>query len=209
MKKYISIIGIILLLLAGSGLFAQSGTAKLSLQYNYGIPLGDFKNNFIANSSPRGFMGDLSFGLNYKWALGVGIGFQDYSQKYDRSVYNLAENQQVSGVLSNSIQTVPLLFKVHYTPLGGNGWIQPYISAGAGVNFVTYNQYLGEFSSYNESKGRWAAMADAGLIIPFKKWNNSTSFLLGASYNYTDFKQTDASTLTNLGLHAGFTFAIH
>lgn len=212
MKKYISIIiiiSVVLLLFSGSALFAQSGTAKFSLQYNYGIPLGDFKNNYIANSSPRGFMGDLSFGLNYKWALGVGVGFQDYSHKYDRSVYNLAENQQVSGVLSNSIQTVPLLFKVYYTPLGGTGLIQPYISAGAGVNFVTYNQYLGEFSSYNNSQGRLAAMADAGVIVPFKKWNNSVSFLLGASYNYTDFKESGASNLTNLGIHAGFTFALH
>ncbi len=209
MKKFISIIGVVLLFLLSSTLFAQSGATKFSLQYNYGLPLGDLKNNYIANSSPRGFMGDLSFGLNNKWALGLGIGYQDYYQKYDRVVYDLAKNQQVSAVLSNSIQTVPLLFKAYYTPLGGTGLIQPYVSAGAGISFVTYNQYLGEFSSYSDSKGRLAALADAGVIVPFKMRNAGVSFLLGASYNYTAFKESNASNLTNLGIHAGFTFALH
>lgn len=208
MKKYISIFGIVVLVLSGSALFAQAGSTKLSLQYNYGIPLGNFKSDYISNSSPRGFMGDLSFGLNNKWALGVGVGYQDYAQKYDRAVYDLAKNQQVSAVLSNSIQTVPLLFKAYYTPLGGTGLIQPYVSAGAGISFVTYNQYLGEFSSYSNSKAKLAAMADAGIMVPFNRRDAGVSFLLGASYNYTDFKESGASNLTNVGIHAGFTFAL-
>lgn len=208
MKKYISIL-LVLLVLSVSQLYAQPGTAKLSLQYNYGIPLGDFKNNYVSNSSPRGFTGDLSFALNYKWALGVGFGFQDYYQKYDRAVYDLDKNQQVSAVLSNSVQTIPVLFKACYTPLAGTGLIQPYVSAGAGVNFITNNQYLGEFSSYNNSKGRLAAMADAGIIVPFKRREAGISFLLGASYNYTDYKESDASNLSNIGIHAGLTFALH
>jgi len=209
MKKFISIFGIVIFVLSGSVLFAQAGSTKLTLQYNYGIPLGDFKSNYISNSSPRGFVGDLSFGLNNRWALGLGVGYQDYAQKYDRAVYDLADNQQVSAVLSNSVQAVPLLFKAYYTPLVGTGWIQPYVSAGAGISFVTYNQYLGEFSSYNNTKGRVAAMADAGIIVPLNRRNTGVSFLLGASYNYTDFKESGASNLTNLGVHAGFTFALH
>ncbi len=208
MKKYASIILVVLLVLSWSALLAQPGTARLSLQYNYGIPLGGFKNSVVSDGSPRGFTGDLAFALNYKWALGAGIGFQDYYQKYDRTVYDLDKNQQVSAVLSNSIQVVPLLFKAYYTPLGGTGFLQPYLSAGAGIGFITNNQYLGEFSSYHDSKGRLAASGEAGVMVPFKRRDAGVSFLVGATYNYVDFKEGGSSNLSNIGVHAGFTFLL-
>lgn len=210
MKKYISIISIITVFsLFANPLFAQKGVGKLNLQYNYSFPLGNFKNNYVSQGSARGFAGDLSFGLNNKWSLGLGLGFQDYYQKYDRAVYNLAGNKQISAVLSNSIQVIPVLAKATFTPLAQtNSFIQPYVSGGAGVSFVTYNQYLGEFSSYNSSHGNFTAQADAGVMIPLSKNNPNNTVEVGASYNYTKFNQSDASNLNSIGIHAGFIFRL-
>lgn len=210
MKKY-SFIALILasLLFSGSSLFAQKGVAKLNLEWNAGLPLGNFKSNYISNGSLRGFTGDVTVGLNNQWALGLGFGTQDFYQKYPMATYDLAPNQQVSAVVTNSIQIMPLLFKAMYTPFqGSTRLIQPYVTAGAGIAFVNYNQYLGEFSSNNTPKGQLSAMADGGIMIPFNKYNSNTAFQLGASFQYVHFNQPDAMALNTVNIHAGFIFRL-
>jgi len=210
MKKYIIPIVILMCLASVNSVMAQRGVVKLNAGYNVGLPLGNFKSNYVSNTSPRGIMGDLSLGLNNKFAVGIGFGFQDFYQKYPRAVYDLAPNQQISAVLSNSIQMVPVLAKFTYTPfLGTTKLIQPYASVGAGISFVTYNQYLGEFSSDNTSGGKFSAMADAGIDLPFSRYNSNVAAKIGVSYNYTKFGMSDASNINMVGIHAGLIFQLH
>jgi len=70
----------VLLFAAGNAVKAQSNL-KINLNYNYSMPLGNFKNDIINNGSPRGFSGDISYYFNKTWALGLGFGYQDYYQK--------------------------------------------------------------------------------------------------------------------------------
>ncbi|MES2004472.1 MAG: outer membrane beta-barrel protein [Bacteroidota bacterium] len=211
MKQYWITSLLLLFLLPASSLLAQQGEVKVNLGYTIGLPLGDFKTNYIPNASPRGFMGDLSYGINNRWAIGLGFGYQDFYHQYDRTVYDLASNKQISAVLTNSIQTVPLIAKVSFTPMQGTvHLIQPYLSAGAGISLLTFHQYLGEFSADdNRTKAKFTAMADAGFIVPFHKRDTNTGFQLGVSYNYTRFGQPDAANLNTVGIHAGLVFQLH
>src|SRR6476661_10422550 len=134
MKKRISItFSIIVLSIFALHTNAQKGEWKLNLNYNYGLPLGSFKNDIISKSSPRGFGGDFMYGINDRFSVGIYGGYQDFYQKYPRALYPTDNHEVTSAVLSNSIQTIPILVKGKFMPLGEkHAPVQPYISLGAG-----------------------------------------------------------------------------
>jgi hypothetical protein len=187
---------------------AQSrGKAKLGLGYSYGLPLGSFKTDVISEASPRGFNGDLMFTINRKWSAGIGFGFQDYYQKYPRAVYETGNHEATSAVVSNSVQMLPVLAKGVFTPLGAKGgFVQPYISAGAGLNFIDFRQYLGEFGS-GISTASFMMQGGAGIMIPFAK-HSASGFNIGADYNYVTYQKYGYSTMNNLSFHAGIHFPL-
>ena len=108
---FIAISAFMLLSLAAS---AQKGTLQLNLNYNYGIPLGAFKSDLVNDNSPRGGRGSIMYSFSDRLSAGLESGYQDYYQKYPRDVYPLSSSQDVSAVLSNSIQTTPFLLKAKY-----------------------------------------------------------------------------------------------
>jgi hypothetical protein len=181
----------------------QKGVTQFNLQYNYALPLGDFKSNYISNGSPRGFYGDIMYGISNKFALGGSVGHQDFYQKYDRAIYDIDKGQQVSAVISNSIQTLPIMVRGSFMPLGNKpSLVQPYISAGAGIAFVSYRQFLGEFSN-SDNSARFTLQGDVGVSVPFTQTRN-VGVKLGASYNYIPYNKDIVNNISSLGLHAGF-----
>lgn len=200
MKNKKIIIAFVAALFSLSAVQAQTGLAKLDLSYNVALPMGDFKNNTVNNASYRGFQASVLYGLSDRLSVGLGTGFQDFYQKYPRQMYKLTDGSDVSAVLSNSVQTLPILAtaKYSFTP---DAAVQPYASLGVGGNLITYKQLLGEFGN-QKSKFGFAARPEAGVYVPFKKGGVS-GFALGASYNIMPFKELGGSNLNNLGLHAG------
>jgi hypothetical protein len=207
MKK----IGIMLSAIAG--LFvsniarAQDNKLKVELGYNISAPLGQFKNNYIGNTSFNGFIGEISYAIHPKFSLGLNMGYQNYYQKYDRAVYKMDNNQTVSAVISNNLELMPLMVRGTYFFAGGSSAIQPYFSAGAGANFVNYAQYLGEFGG-PQSSASFAAQAGAGVLVPFGKKLNRSGLKLGATYNYLPYNKNDLSNLNNIGANIGVVFAL-
>jgi len=130
MKKVINaVFSIIILSVFALHANAQKGEWKLNLNYNYSFPLGSFKNDIINNASPRGFSGDFMYDINNKFAVGLHGAYQDYYQKYPRAVYQTDNHEVTSAVLSNSIQTMPILLKASFSPLGAtHAPIKPYIA---------------------------------------------------------------------------------
>lgn len=182
---------------------------KMELSYNISTPLGSFKNDYINKTSFRGAIGEISYTINPKFSLGLQSGYQNYYQKYGRQLYKLEGNQTVSAVLTNSMDIVPVLLRGTYYPMGGSASaiVQPYVSAGAGVNMVNYGQYLGEFGGI-QSSSAFAAQAGAGIVIPFGKRVNQTGFKLGVTYNYSSYNRNDISKLNSAGINAGVVFSL-
>ena len=201
MKKIKTMIaGLCIMMCFALNAHAQKRPLKLDLNYDYSIPLSGFKNDLISNGSPRGFMGGLMYSFSDQLSAGLSFGFQDYYQKYPRAIYNLNKIQQISAVISNSIQTTPVLLKATYF-LQPNTFLKPYVSLGAGANIIDFKQYYGEFGNSQSTVG-FRAQGGLGLITPFKK--TSTSALnLGATYDYASYKKNGYKDLNSLNIKAG------
>lgn len=208
MKKIVSMLTATAVFMATAvTVHAQKGNIKADINYDYSLPLGNFKNNVISNGSPRGGSFNIMYSLSNKLALGGGVGFQDYYQKYPRAIYKTGDNETTSAVLSNSIQSVPLMAKIAYTPLGSTGSpVQPYIQGGAGFSFVTVKQYLGEFGGADNAV-TFAAQAGAGVFVPFGKLS-SAGLRIGADFNYLPYNKNGFGSFNNLDLHAGVYFPL-
>lgn len=206
MKRSVRMFVFLFVLMTGYSQWAKAqlsvGEMRLNLFYNYSMPQGSFKEDMISNGSPRGGKGELMYGLSRTLAAGVHVGFQDYYQKYPRDVYSTSKNEEVSAVLTNSVQTTPIVAKVLFSPLGNQRLlIQPYVSAGAGLNLINYRQFLGQFESSDASAG-FVAQAGAGIQIPFGGVSSS-GIMLGVNYNYAPYKKYGFSNLNTLDFQAG------
>lgn len=184
---------------------AQDGKLKLHLNYNYSIPVGGFNSDLVSNTSPRGFNGSIMYTFNNTWEGGLSIGYQDYYQKYKRSVYALSKTQDVSAVLSNSIQTTPVLLTTRFSPLRAAS-VKPYIAVGAGVNIIDFRQYLGEFGS-EQTNAAFVAQGALGVTIPFGRLKTS-GIDVGANYDYSPYNKYGYNDLNTVNAHAGIFFQI-
>jgi hypothetical protein len=196
-----------LLLALSLNVHAQQHELRLNLHYSYAMPLGNFKNDVISNSSPRGVTGDLLYGINNKISVGLGLGFQDFYQKYPRDLYPTGDHETTSAVLSNSVQIMPVLAKVEVYPFSGKrASVQPYISAGAGLDIISFTQYLGEFGGSNNSAGLML-QGGAGFKVPFNA-TGSAGLSLGANYNMVNYKKNGFDNFNNVNFQAGLYFPL-
>jgi opacity protein-like surface antigen len=185
---------------------AQKGTLKFDLNYNYSVPLSSFKSDLIKENSPRGARGSIMYSFTDKLSAGIESGYQDYYQKYPRDIYSTGKTEQVSAVLTNSIQTTPLLVKAKYSLSNGSA-IKPYISLGAGANLIDFNQYFGEFGNGNTNVG-FIGEGGLGVSIPFGK-TKASGIDIGATYDYAPYNKYGYHDLNSVNLKAGVYFPLH
>lgn len=207
MKKNIIIASCLMIagIFFSQSLIAQKKPLTIELNYNYSVPVSGFKSDLISNSSPRGFRASIMYPFSNKLAAGVQFGFQDYYQKYPREIYHSGPSQDISAVMSNSIQTTPIILKAKYYPLQ-NSYVKPYISAGAGGNLIDFKQYLGEFGSTQTNVG-FLAQGGVGLMVPFKK-TSASGFYVGATYDYAPYNRNGYKDLSSVNFQAGINFEI-
>lgn len=191
-------------LLATIAVQAQDNRLKLNVNYNVGIPSGSFQ-DYVGNTSYRGWTGNVTYDLNNHIAIGLGAGYQDFYEKHPRTMYKLSDGGDISAVVSYSIQTIPALAMVRYNITPGSS-VQPYIGVGAGGNFVMFNQYLGEFNN-SQSKVKFAARPEAGVFIPFRK-AGQTGVNINGVYNYMPFNEYGIDNLSNWGVGVGLSFPL-
>lgn len=203
MKKIkIVLITIIALSLGAIKVSAQRGEVRMTASIAGATPLGDFK-DVVDKTSLRGMDVNILYGINDKLSAGLNIGFQDFYQKFPRAVYKLADGSDISAVLTNSIQTIPLLATARYNFMP-EARVQPYASAGAGGAIVLNRQYIGEYPN-ETNKFSFAAKPAVGVYIPFRK-QGEVGINLAVNYNYIAYKQDDISNLSYIGFTIGIGF---
>jgi opacity protein-like surface antigen len=202
MKTINSIGLLVLLLFAGLTVQAQS-RFRLNLNYNVSVPAGNFR-DFIEETSWRGWTGNLLYGINDRLSVGLGTGFQDYYEKFPRAVYKLREGGEISAVVTNSIQTIPLLAVAQYNFLP-RAVVQPYVGVGVGGNIIVFDQYLGEFSN-SESTIGFALRPEVGLQVPIGKRGFSAN--VNGMYNYMPYTRNNMDGLHNWAVGAGIRFSL-
>lgn len=200
-------IGALLLVMAILPAMAQERTT-MGIQYQYGLPMGEFKNSLIKEGSPRGASIDIQYAINPQWRIGGGLSYQDFYQKNPRQTYKMSDGSDISAVVTNSIQSTALMAKGSFLPLGADSSrLQPYISLGAGANLVQNSQLLGEFASSDDVGVRFAAQGGAGVqyAVGAKK---QTALTLGAVYNYMPVNLEGIKNINNLAVQAGVRFIL-
>ncbi|MFT3825246.1 MAG: OmpW family outer membrane protein [Chitinophagaceae bacterium] len=204
MKTYQAIIFLVMGIAGAITTNAQeAGEVRVNLNYAVGIPAGSFSSDAVNKTSYRGWTGNILYGINDKISVGLGLGYQDFYQKYPRNVYKLSDGSDVSGVLSNSIQTVPVLASVQYNFLPHHA-IQPYAGVGVGGNLIMFRQYIGEFESSRNSIG-FAVRPEAGINIPVSP---RFGFNVNGMYNYMPYNKDGINNLSSWGVGAGIRFSL-
>ena len=194
----------IILLISCPALHAQD-QLQVTAGYNINVPAGSFR-DYVTHPAYKGFNVGLAYPINPQLSVGLSFGYNDYYQKYPRQTYDDGKGSTISAVVSNSVQQIPLLLTANYT-LVKKGFIRPYIGAGGGVNFVTFDQYLGEFND-PQTKTKWALKGEAGFYIPLSSYS-STAIKVGGSYNYSPYNSDGVKNLDTWGIEAGIRFPVH
>jgi hypothetical protein len=180
----------------------------ITIKYQYALPMGDFKKNLIGNGSPRGGAISILHAVNPKWRVGGTLGYQDFYQKDPRNTYRMDDGSDISAVVSNSLQTTPLMATGMFQPLGADSSrLQPYILGGAGINMVQYSQLLGEFNNGDDVWIRFAAQAGAGVSYTLGTAQR-TALVVGFVYNYVPLNRNSLKNANNLAVQAGIRFGL-
>ena len=181
---------------------AQQGELRMTASIAGATPVGKFK-DLVDKTSLRGADVNILYGINDQLSVGLNAGFQDFYQKFPRAIYKLSDGSDISAVLTNSIQTIPLLATARYNFMP-EARVQPYASAGIGGTFVINRQFIGEYPN-DDNKIGFAARPGAGIYIPFRK-QGEVGVNLGVNYNYISYKQDDISNLSYIGFTIGIGF---
>jgi len=204
MKRIIAYIVIVLVFVFGFSDLQAQNKLQFKIGYNTGMPIGSFK-DVMSKNSFRGYRGEINYPVNEQLKIGLGVSFNDFYEQFPRKIYHTSEGT-LSAVVSNSIQTTPILIKGEYE-LIKKGWIRPYAGLGAGFNLISYARYFGEFGS-KKSAFKPAVGAEAGINIPFNKETRASGINIGGHFNYLPFKYNELSNLNNWGLHAAVYFPL-
>ena len=199
-------------LFLGTAAFAQyeRGIKKLNLWYNYAMPMGDIKTNYFGDNSPRAASVEMLWHLNSQLQLGIGSGIANFYEKTPRQTYKLADGSDISAVMTNTLQSIPVLATAVYSPMNKAGAIpvfSPFVQLGAGIAMNNFNRYLGEFTNESFNKVQFAAKAGVGGRVAFGRYKQH-GVLAGVHYNYSGLSLTDANSLTYLTGGIGLSFAI-
>ncbi|MBC7937453.1 MAG: hypothetical protein H7Y86_19070 [Rhizobacter sp.] len=184
---------------------AQQGL-QVSVNYNASTPLGSSFRDYVNKTSFRGLQESVLFGINSHFRVGLQSSYNDFYQKYERQVYKFTDGSDVSTVLSNTLQTVPVFAKGEYSFLN-KGFLKPYVGLGAGINFVNYDQFLGGFE-YDKHYTKAAFTGDAGVMVPFSRKSNY-GFRLSTSYNLMPFNKEGVKNLDSWNVQTGFTIPLN
>jgi outer membrane protein W len=173
------------------------------VRYGIGFPLDGLQQQ-VSQASYNGWDASLMFHIGYHFSLGLAVEYQDFYQKYPRAVYHYGNDYtNISAVVSNSIQNLPFLLKSTYSFLKPSACIQPYIGVGVGINNLSYRQYLGEFSNFNQTSDQLALNGEAGFNIPLTR-NHRLGLNLAAEYHYLPFNQDGIPNLDMWDVRGGF-----
>jgi hypothetical protein len=225
MKKYFIIVLVACSLLSTYTAQAQpeKGDSYMNLFYSSAMPVGNFKSSFIDRTSWRGMALEIMWYSNEKLAMGVSFGYQDFYQKTPRDLYVRSDGSDISAVRSRSLQTIPVMFKTNYflkqmkpannARFGASKKTEsklqalPYISLGAGLNMVAYQQLYGIFTNADDFRVGFAAQAGLGVKVPFGRFLQN-GLLLESNYNLMPFNQFVMTNLNHFNFRLGFQFEV-
>jgi len=185
---------------------AQQQRVKMALSYNVATPVSESLRDYVSKTSLRGVQGSVLYSLNDNIRVGLQVSYNDFYQKFGRQVYKFSDGTDISAVLSNTMQNIPVLIKGEYDLTKDDSWVRPYVGLGVGVNIIHHDQFLGEFEN-GKYYTKAAFSGDLGLLIPLSKTSQS-SFRLSTSYNFSPFNEAGIKNIDTWNVQAGIAFPL-
>jgi outer membrane protein W len=202
MKNIRSFLIVLSMLVTAFNVNAQRGEVKMTASLSGASPTGDLK-TLVDKTTLRGADVNILYGITDKFSAGLNVGFQDFYEKFPRSLYKLDDGSDISAVITNSVQTIPFLATARYN-FQPRARVQPYASAGVGGAVVLNRQFIGEYPN-NDNKISFAARPGVGVYIPFRK-QGEVGLNVGVNYTYIPYKQDNVSNLSFIGVTLGIGF---
>ena len=181
-----------------SALRAQQGLWKADIDYSVGLPMGKLK-DVVDEVSARGGSVAVTYGVTDALSLGLEAGFQDFYKKYPRQIFH-ESGSDLSAVITNSIQIIPILVKAKYN-FSTTGVLRPFAGLGIGGNLAQYQKYFGQFVE-SQSKVGFVARPELGVQMPIGRAKQAGVHIL-AGYNFMPYNDRDLDDINNVVFKLG------
>ncbi|MBD78995.1 MAG: hypothetical protein CL840_08760 [Crocinitomicaceae bacterium] len=177
-----------------------SSDLQLSMNYNIGIPMGDFT-DYINQASFRGMNLQVDYYLSDKLAIGASIGWNGFYQKKARESYEFGGGA-INAVRYNYLYQLPLYLKVQYI-ISDEGNIMPYVALAAGGHYIEHETYLG-YVGFADDSWSFGTAPELGALMMLGQ--SGWHFKLSAQYHLTFYNRNNIGTIQNLGINMGFNY---
>lgn len=181
---------------------SQQGEFRMTASLHAAAPLGGLKEQ-ANNPSMRSANISVLYGINNNMSVGLQGTYTDFYEKFPRAVYQASDGSDVSAVISNSVQQIPIMASFRYS-LTPQARLQPYAGLSAGGNIIMYKQYVGEYPS-SDSKVGLAVRPEIGAYWPFRR-DAEAGISLGVHYTYAPYKEFGIDNLNYMGVKLGISF---
>lgn len=171
--------------------------AQNHVQFNYdvSVPLGN-TNDFITQTSPRGF--SLSAGHNFTphFGLGVKAGLQSFYEELSKDTYT-EDNVTLYGKQFRYINSIPILVHAHYHFLP-EARANPYVALGVGAYSFQKRIDLGLYTTTNEFVWNFGLQPEVGILLPLA---DKMKINVNARYNHVFANQSiDVQSYLSIGV---------
>jgi hypothetical protein len=202
MKKYIVIV---LILISASTLKAQMYFSSFRMNYDVAIPLGQFRDSFINQTSWRGMSADSRWEINEHTTVGFNLGWQVFSQRLDDVTEEFPGGQTtVNGTQFRFVNTFPMQLNTHYY-LGDEYGVRPWAGLSIGTAFTDQRTQVGFLEMKNTS---WSFALTPQIGIDFPIGIDDSALSLNLRYNYFS-QNTVTYNYSFLIIGAGFKFGYY
>lgn len=184
--------------------FAMISTANSqniwSINYDIGVPLGDFT-NYISKTSWRGFgvsgakyvTDNINIGGTFLWS--------GFYEKVDRQTYS-EPGVDLTTSLWKHMYITQLSFDANYSFMPG-GTIQPYAGLGMGPYFIQQETQAGRYL-VQDKEWKFALSPQIGVNLPFGA--SDWGLHVRARYNNIFYNTNDIKNLSNISFTVGFVY---
>ncbi len=186
---------------------AQAQTGIFGIHYSIGMPMGEFKSDYIGKASFRGMGLEGRWFLNDNFTLGGSVDWQVFyeeegPQVFDEKVQFEGAEQPVTvyGKKYKYVNAFPIMVTGFYH-FGQDGDIRPYVGTGLGTASMLKRTDLGLFTDDNTT-WHFALAPEVGVLIPLSL---NTAISAAATYNMA-FKSGDSLNYSWLTFKIGFAF---
>jgi hypothetical protein len=158
--------------------------------YEMSSPLGSFSDDFVSDTSWRGFSFEARSLVAPRISVGIGFNFNRYDQTYDELTLDLDSGGTLSGPVYRYADQLAIKGLLHYYLLEGP--IQPYVGAGIGGAW-TYAFAQSADIADSDDGFDFIVSPEAGLTFTAARGASSLGLNAALRYNYStaDFLQVD------------------